>query len=106
MNGLATDQCVYRSGFRPNDHALTNQLLRIPTTDGLCIDESVVVDVRYDHSDLIAVTSEHDSPRRIRIYDDRDITVNICRNFICKSAGVFAYNVLDVLFITGRTRCV
>jgi hypothetical protein len=55
------------------DHALSGQRLRVETAERMKAQESVVVDVRDDETDLIHVRGDHHLLRRAAASESRDI---------------------------------
>ena len=104
MDWLAGDDAVYRPLLRPNGHALPNQLLWIPTTDGLCVNETIVVDVRNDQSDLISMPSQHHTHRSVGVLAQDQIAMQICGHGIAEGFGVVPDDLLNGFFVAGNAR--
>ena len=95
MNRFSRNDTVDRFTLRPDRHALPDQLLRIPATNTLNVDETVFVDMRNDHADLITMACKHDSHFRVEIDAENHVAMQVRLDIVSKLGCVLAYDILD-----------
>ena len=71
----------HRAVRGPHRDILPNELLGIPTTDRLEVQEAVVVDVRHEQPKLVTVPGEHDPDVASGIAARDHIAVEVGRDF-------------------------
>ena len=109
MDRLAADDRGHRPRRSPDGHRLPDQLLGIPASDRLTIDETEIVNVGNQHPDLVAVTSQHQTwPLRVASRNNQiamhiGTRLHIGTRWIGKGYNVVANQRLDRLLKSGRT---
>ena len=104
MNWFPSNDAVHRPRLRPDGHALPNELLWIPAADSLCVNETIVVDVRNDQSDLISMPSQHHTHRGVGVLAQDQIAMQICGHGIAEGFGVVSDDLLNGFFVAGNAR--
>ena len=105
MDGFAADHGGYRSTIGPDRHRLANQLLWIPAADRLRVQETIVVNVGDQHSDLVAVTRVHQT-WTFWVTNRRDqVAVDVGGDVVGKRRDVIADDGLDLFLVSGGAGC-
>jgi len=101
VDRLARNDAGDRFARAPDDHLLTDQLLRVPAADRLEEEKSRIVDVRNDQADLVAMSIDQDSMRRLGILVGDDVAVHVGLDPIGQRLQEVADHLLHLL----RTTC-
>ncbi len=79
--------------------------MHVPTAHGLHIEEAIVVNVLHHEGNLIAMSGQHKARRTLGVKDRDDVAVPIRTHLVGQRFGPGANDVLDLLFVAGRTWC-
>ena len=71
------------------------------TADRLGVEKAVVVDVRDDHADLVAVAGKHDPQPGIRVFARDHVAVQVSRHAVGEISDISANDVLDRPLVSG-----
>ena len=82
---------------------MAHELLWIPAADHLTVQKTGLVDLADDHSDLVAMTSEHEPNRSLDMLGRDQVAVQVDPHLVCQVGDILPNPPLDQLFVARGT---